>query len=71
MAAEQDDRLFDVRVLEHRMRRGVISREEYDKYLAKLVDEADEGIPTATRFNDAYWQRHYGPDAEDEEGQDT
>jgi len=66
MAANQDDRIFDVRVLKHRMRRGVITREAYAKHLAQLEDEAEEGEPTVTRFNDAYWQRHYGPDAEDE-----
>lgn len=67
MAAKTDDRLFDVRVLEHRLRRGVISQEQYQKYLDALPDDAEEGAETSTRFNEAYWLRNYGPDAEGDE----
>lgn len=63
MTKQTDENVFDVRVLEHRLRRGEITREEYDKHLAKLPDDADEGAETETRFGTPYWDRHYDPDA--------
>ena len=64
MAAKQqhDEKLFDIRVLEHRLRRGVITKAEYDKYLASLPDDAVNASETATRFSDGFAQRHSTPE---------
>ena len=45
-----DETIFDVRTLEQKIRRGVLTREETEKWLASLPDEAAEGIETDTRF---------------------
>lgn len=41
--ADIDDRLVDKRVQERNIRRGVIDRKEYEKYLKDLPDVADKG----------------------------
>ena len=48
---------FDVRVLQHRLRRGDITREQYDAFLAQLPDESAEGVETETRFAAPFAQR--------------
>lgn len=58
MAAPHDEKKFDVRVLEQRLRRGVITREEYEAYLAKLPDDAGNAVETTTRFADGFAARH-------------
>ena len=45
-------RLFDKRTVERNIKRGLISRKDYDKYLKSLDDIADKGV--------------YGAPAEDE-----
>lgn len=40
-----DQRLFDVRVLERNLHKGLITREEYEQFVAKLDDV--EGNATA------------------------
>lgn len=40
-----NDRLFDVRVLERNLQKGLISREEFDKYVASL-DDAEKNSTT-------------------------
>lgn len=54
-----DESLFDVRVLDHRLRRGDISREQYEAFLAKLPDDADAGTGTETVFTTPYAERHH------------
>jgi len=55
---ERDESLFDTRVLHHRLRRGVVSPEEYREYLKSLPDAADEAVETETRFSTPYQDRH-------------
>lgn len=57
MAAPHDEKKFDVRVLEQRLRRGVITREQYEKYLASLPDDAENAVETTTRFADGFVAR--------------
>ena len=42
---KKDDFLFDIRVVERHIREGVITREDYEKYLKELHDISDEAIP--------------------------
>ena len=36
-----DDKMFDVRTLERKLRRGLISRKDYEKFLKSLPDRGD------------------------------
>lgn len=45
---------FDSRTIEHLIRRGQVSREDWAKHLADLPDDADEGAQTQVRFTDSY-----------------
>ena len=47
---EKSEDLFDVRVLEHRLRRGVITEADYEAWLETLPDVADDAVETTTRF---------------------
>jgi hypothetical protein len=40
--------LFDIRVVERHISEGRITRKDYDKWLASLPDEAEEGEETTT-----------------------
>jgi len=62
MAAPIDEKKFDVRVLEQRLRRGVITKEEHAKYLASLPDDAANAVETTTRFSDGFAARHGSPE---------
>ena len=46
--ADLNEELFDVRVIERNIRQGTISREDYEKYLSVMIDEADESTATET-----------------------
>ncbi len=48
--ADLNDDLFDIRVVERNIREGIISREDYNKYLSAMIDEAEEGADTETRM---------------------
>ena len=45
---------FDNRTIEHHIRRGVVTRDEYNAYLASLPDDAEDGVESDTRFTDSY-----------------
>lgn len=45
-----NDRLFDQRTLERNLDKGLITREEYDKYLAALPDAADNATRVEAEF---------------------
>jgi hypothetical protein len=45
-----DETQFDVRTLEHKLRRGVLSREQVDAHLNAIPDSAAESVETETRF---------------------
>ena len=61
---EKNIEQFDVRVVEHHIRRGLLTRDDYEAYLKTLTDEGTEGVETATRFVNPFWERHYGPGAQ-------
>ena len=48
--ADLNDDLFDIRVVERNIREGIISREDYNKYLSEMIDEAEEGADTETQM---------------------
>lgn len=50
MAEQFDDRRFDVRMIEARIRRGTVTPDEYKKFLDALPDEAAEGEPSKVQF---------------------
>ena len=41
----QDVRLFDARVVERNIKRGIITRKDYEKYLKSLGDAKDKTKP--------------------------
>ncbi len=45
-----DERYFDHRVVEHHIAQGVVTREQYEAYLAGLEDSAELGTETTTRM---------------------
>lgn len=47
-----DERKYDVRTLERNLERGLISREDYDKYLASLADVADKATKIEAKFEE-------------------
>lgn len=45
-----NERVFDVRTLERSLDRGLITREDYDAYLANLPDVADNAAALEAEF---------------------
>jgi predicted RNA-binding protein associated with RNAse of E/G family len=45
-----NERLFDVRTLERSLERGLITREDYENYLANLPDVADNAVTIEAEF---------------------
>lgn len=62
----EDETLYDVRVVEYHIRRGKLSVADYEAMLAKVEDDAEHGEPTETRFTASYEDRKQA--AADEEG---
>lgn len=44
----KDVRLFDVRTVERNIKRGIITRKDYEKHLKSLADASDKVIPAET-----------------------
>lgn len=42
----KDVRLFDTRTVERNIKRGVITRKDYEKHLKSLADASDKVVPT-------------------------
>jgi hypothetical protein len=42
----KDVRLFDTRTVERNIKRGVITRKDYEKHLKSLSDASDKVVPT-------------------------
>jgi hypothetical protein len=53
----QDDLQFDVRILAHQIRRGMITQAEIDARVAALPDEAEEAVESQVRFTTPYADR--------------
>jgi hypothetical protein len=45
MTTRDDSKLYDVRTLERRLRRGIINKKDYEKYLKGLPDASDKIAP--------------------------
>ena len=48
--AKLEDRRFDIRTLERNIRAGLITKEEYEKYLAELEDAQENAVPMDAQF---------------------
>lgn len=53
------DMKFDVRTLDHRVRRGEITKKELEEHLDELPDEADEADEAVTPFVSSFEDRNY------------
>ena len=42
--AAQNDRLFDKRTIDRNIKKGLLSRKDYEKHLKALGDVADKGV---------------------------
>ena len=45
-----DERYFDYRVVEHYIAQNVVTREQYEAFLATVDDDAERGSETETRM---------------------
>jgi hypothetical protein len=48
--AKLEDRRFDIRTLERNISAGLITKEEYEKYLAELEDAQENAAPMDAKF---------------------
>lgn len=62
------DEFFDIRVVEINLRRGVISREQYDAFLAALPDDSDAAAQVETQF--IATSKAVAPNPNDHQGDD-
>ena len=65
MSQESSRDIFDVRVVEHSIRRGTVTRAEYRAHLASLPDEAEHGEATTTQFRTPFEARNGRPESAD------
>lgn len=60
MAQKQpDEKLFDVRVVDRHIRRGVVTADTYAKYLDALPDDAEHAEPVKVQFTPQFADKHY------------
>ena len=59
-----DPYLFDARVVRHHIRRGTVTKEQYQAHLDSLEDEAEHGQEMVTRFTSPYEDRNYRASAD-------
>lgn len=50
---------FDVRLIEARLRRGVVPAAEYQQYLDALPDDAENCEPSRVTFQASYAEKNY------------
>jgi len=55
----REDMKYDVRALKYRIRRNEVSKEELDKHLESLPDDASEAETTNTGFVATFEERNY------------
>jgi hypothetical protein len=58
MAAPLEENMFDVRLIEARIRRGTVTAEQYAKQLASLPDDADNAETVRVHFTAPYGEKH-------------
>lgn len=51
------NQLFDVRILDRNLQKGLITREQYDKHLAELADIEGEAVDVEARFVEGVLRR--------------
>jgi|JI10StandDraft_1071094.scaffolds.fasta_scaffold1690726_2 hypothetical protein len=49
---------FDVRIQEHQIRRGAVTRAELNAHLDSLPDDADQAVESHVRFVPTWASRH-------------
>ncbi len=59
MSNPADERRFDVRMIENRVRTGAISAEDYKKFLDSLPDDSDNAEPCRSQFSPSFASSHY------------
>jgi|JI8StandDraft_1071087.scaffolds.fasta_scaffold839040_1 hypothetical protein len=47
---DQAEYRFDARVIDHAIRRGSLTRQEVNTFLAELPDEAEHGVESNVKF---------------------
>ncbi len=52
MTTREESKLYDVRTLERRIRRGLINKKDYEKYLKALPDATDKAAPPEAERGD-------------------
>ena len=57
--ARNESNLFDVRLVEHHIRRGTTSQADYQAHLDSLEDCAEMAVETEVKFANPYEQRHF------------
>ena len=50
MSKPINERMFDSRVVERHIARGLVTREQYDAYIASLQDDAEAGEQSEVQF---------------------
>lgn len=64
---EHADLIHDVRLVEHHIRRQILTADEHRKHLAGLQDVGEHGEQTNTRFQ-ALWEQSHDEDEESDAG---
>ena len=59
------EKIYDVRVIEHLVRRGEVTQGQVEDYLKALGDEAEHGEETETAFEPHYALRALNAEAEE------
>ena len=57
MANPSDEKRYDVRLIEARIRRGSINHGDYRRFLESLPDDAENGEPSRVTFVDTFARR--------------
>jgi hypothetical protein len=52
MTQSREEKMWDVRTLERKLRKGIINRKDYEKYLKSLPDRAENAAPVETDGDD-------------------
>jgi len=59
MSNNAEERRFDVRLIESRVRRGTVTAEEYKKFLDSLPDDSDNAEHCKAQFSPSFAAAHY------------
>lgn len=65
-----DPMTFDVRILERKLRRGLISHKEYEKYLKSLPDRSENTAPIRAEKRSPVPDEEPSEDLEDDEDEE-